>query len=627
MKRLLFFIFVFMTVALNAQTPWNGTTEEWTKGEGTAEDPFQIETAEQLAHLSKLANEGNILEADHFKLMNDLDMSGAPSQTPRQKWTPIGTYNNSFRSKFDGGGHTIANLYVEMDDSYAEIFTNQLYAGLFGHLMRSDVRNVGIVGESSISSTGAYIGSIAGLNFDSQITNCHSNATISGAMTNTGGIAGRSEGIIFNCYNTGNVTSKGNFVGGITGYSAAGKVVNCYNSGAISGSAAYVGGISGCNTRNIENCYNIGTVAITGGKTLVGGITSYDNSGGLLKNCHKLGGKVTIDGVVSDGFAAGEVKTEAEMKAAEFITALNAEQEVTVWFADSKNVNAGYPILKYQIQYVITVTAGENGTVTGGGTYSNGSQVTLTATPNAGYKFVKWNDGNVEATRVITVIADATYTAEFAPIKYTLTVTAGENGTVAGGGEYDYNTDATLTATANTGYRFSKWSDGNTENPRKVRVTADATYAAEFVINKYTITVVASANGTATGGGEYDYNSEATLTASADTDYIFAQWSDGNTENPRKVIVTSDATYTAEFAEHKGVTSTEDIGVRIYPNPMTTKLTIEGDFTSIELYNSSGKLVFSTNNASTIDVSRLSHGVYIIKAYNNDKVGTYKVIK
>jgi len=71
--------------------------------------------------------------------------------------------------------------------------------------------------------------------------------------------------------------------------------------------------------------------------------------------------------------------------------------------------------------YTIT-TAGENGTTTGDGTYQYGTKVTLTATPNACYEFVQWNDGDTSATREITVTGNATYTATFKKIQYTITV-------------------------------------------------------------------------------------------------------------------------------------------------------------------------------------------------------------
>ena len=63
--------------------------------------------------------------------------------------------------------------------------------------------------------------------------------------------------------------------------------------------------------------------------------------------------------------------------------------------------------------YTLTVTAGTGGTVSGGGTYNYGATATLKATPSAGYHFVKWSDGNTNASRTVIVTGNATYTATF----------------------------------------------------------------------------------------------------------------------------------------------------------------------------------------------------------------------
>ena len=66
-------------------------------------------------------------------------------------------------------------------------------------------------------------------------------------------------------------------------------------------------------------------------------------------------------------------------------------------------------------QCLLTVLANNDtyGTVTGSGTYDYGTEVTITATPNTGYKFVQWNDGNTNASRTVMVTANETYTATF----------------------------------------------------------------------------------------------------------------------------------------------------------------------------------------------------------------------
>jgi len=198
-------------------------------------------------------------------------------------------------------------------------------------------------------------------------------------------------------------------------------------------------------------------------------------------------------------------------------------------------------------QYTITVE-GQNGTVTGGGTYTYGEEVTLTATPNEHYHFVNWSDGVTTSTRTITVSANATYTAEFAIDQYTITTSA-TNGSVTGAGTYDYGKQVTLTATANAHYHFVRWSDGVTTPTRTITVSANATYTAEFAVDQYSITtkVNNAAMGSVTGAGTYDYNAQIALYAVPEYGYEFSKWSDNNTDNPRSVTVTKNAQYMAVF--------------------------------------------------------------------------------
>jgi len=74
--------------------------------------------------------------------------------------------------------------------------------------------------------------------------------------------------------------------------------------------------------------------------------------------------------------------------------------------------------------YKITVLPNDSsfGSVTGTGTYTYGKVVTIKANPSTCYRFVKWEDGSTEATRDITVIGEATYTAIFEKIQYKVTV-------------------------------------------------------------------------------------------------------------------------------------------------------------------------------------------------------------
>lgn len=139
--------------------------------------------------------------------------------------------------------------------------------------------------------------------------------------------------------------------------------------------------------------------------------------------------------------------------------------------------------------YTITVTSNNSGwgSVSGGGTYPSGATATIKATPYSGYSFVKWNDGNTNATRTITVTGNATYTATFKSNTTNYTISVYTNnaswGTVSGGGTYPSGTTVTLKATPYSGYSFDRWDDGNTNATRYITVTGNASYTAYFKSN------------------------------------------------------------------------------------------------------------------------------------------------
>ena len=232
-----------------------------------------------------------------------------------------------------------------------------------------------------------------------------------------------------------------------------------------------------------------------------------------------------------------------------------------MWYIDNISVEANTP------EYTINVVANNAawGSVTGGGTYQQGENVTITATPNSGYEFKQWTKGgeNISTSPVyqFTATEDATYTAVFGEpevVYYNITTDVNPvgAGTVEGANTYPAGATAYLTATANSGWRFSHWNDGITTNPRTITVTANANYTAYFLQESYMITVEASPaeGGTVTGGGSYHYGDMVTLAATPNQGYVFVSWNDGVTTSSRTVSVTGNASYTAIFSE-EGVTT------------------------------------------------------------------------
>ena len=177
----------------------------------------------------------------------------------------------------------------------------------------------------------------------------------------------------------------------------------------------------------------------------------------------------------------------------------------------------------------------------------------ISAISKHGYIFSHWDDGNTDNPRQVQLTGDKTYTAYFAKVQYTITVEANDSamGVVKGSGAYKYNSITEISATANDGYHFAQWSDGNTDNPRTLVLTQDTTFTAYFAPNSYTITTKSddATRGTTMGDTTALYLDRVTISATANENYHFSNWDDGNTENPRTVQVTGDKTYTAYFTE------------------------------------------------------------------------------
>ena len=178
--------------------------------------------------------------------------------------------------------------------------------------------------------------------------------------------------------------------------------------------------------------------------------------------------------------------------------------------------------------------------------------ITISATPNYGYHFAQWSDGNTDNPRTIQVTDHASYTAVFEKNIYNITAKPDIiiEGSVSAPQQAGYLDQVTLTASASTGYHFVQWSDGNTDNPRTVTITSDTTFIAEFATTQYTISAQADndEHGRVQGATTAYYWDEVTLTAFPNYGYHFAQWHDGNTDNPRTIQqITEDASYTAMF--------------------------------------------------------------------------------
>ncbi len=182
------------------------------------------------------------------------------------------------------------------------------------------------------------------------------------------------------------------------------------------------------------------------------------------------------------------------------------------------------------VTYTLTYTAGANGSIMGTSPQTvsmGGSGTPVTAVPNSGYHFVNWSDGSTANPRTDTnVMANISVTATFAIDTYTITASAGANGTISPAGAVTVNSGAnqSFTITPDANYSVADVlvdgvSVGAVTSYTFTNVTANHTIAASFAINTFTITASAGANGTISPSGPVTVNSGAnqsfTITANA----------------------------------------------------------------------------------------------------------------
>jgi uncharacterized repeat protein (TIGR02543 family) len=198
--------------------------------------------------------------------------------------------------------------------------------------------------------------------------------------------------------------------------------------------------------------------------------------------------------------------------------------------------------------------------------YDCGTEVTVTAVPDSGYRFNGWtgdfplgheNDNPL----TITVDSDKSITANFLRL-YTLTIAAGSGGTTdpsAGNYTFDTGTEVTIDAIHDTGFEFNGWtgnvpSGHENDNPLTITMNGDKTIAANFIRLQYTLTISSGSGGTtepSPGTYTYDYGTNVTVSAIADSGYQFDGWSGDATGTSSAITITidTDKSITARFKE------------------------------------------------------------------------------
>ena len=226
---------------------------------------------------------------------------------------------------------------------------------------------------------------------------------------------------------------------------------------------------------------------------------------------------------------------------------------------------------------LFTLTAVPNnpdwGSVTGSGTYYDGTYVVMQVSPANEYcTFVGWHDGNTYNPRAVTMDRDTSFVAIFSEIPlYTISV---ESNNI-------------------------EWGD-------------------------------------ALGGGRYREGETATLRAYPSNEhYSFLRWNDGDTDNPRTITVLQDSAFTAIFGTKEGIDSPDGEGLRVTlsPNPASSSLTVSAsreDRYTLSLFDRLGRCLTEMSFSGTackLDVSALPRGQYIVKLLSDSVVSTLSFVK
>lgn len=219
-------------------------------------------------------------------------------------------------------------------------------------------------------------------------------------------------------------------------------------------------------------------------------------------------------------------------------------------------------------QVTLSFAPALGGTTTGSGAFAQGSTVTVTATPSAGYAFTNFTDnGTVVSTsssyqfvmagnKALVANFKLIPPSQFAVVLSSLPVAGG---TTNGSGAFNAGSTVTVSANPNNGYTFVNWTDnGNVASASssyQFVLTANRTLIAHFLAipaSQFALVLNSSpaAGGSTTGSGAYNSGTNVSVTATANAGYSFTSWSGdaSGSNNPLSVTMNANKNITANFA-------------------------------------------------------------------------------
>ncbi|WP_051227817.1 InlB B-repeat-containing protein [Gillisia sp. JM1] len=247
------------------------------------------------------------------------------------------------------------------------------------------------------------------------------------------------------------------------------------------------------------------------------------------------------------------------------------------------------------------------GTLIGAGTFVDGSLVTVAATPNEGFTFTNWTEGetvvSTSSSYQFEMDGNIALVANFDEVvlgnfRINLSSSPIAGGTTNGSGQFTENSTVTVSALPNPGYVFVNWTEGetiaSTSSSYQFVLTGNRTLVANYSLvpeNQFAVTLSANPaeGGSTNGSGSFDAETDVTVTATPNTGYAFVSWTVNGTE------VATNSSYTFELTENTNLVA--NFEVRTFTLNVTAQNGTVAKNPNQETYNSGDEVVLTATPA------------------------------
>ena len=370
---------------------WNGVDSDRTWYDD-GKDSFTISTAAELKGFADLVNiDDKMFAGKTVILSEDIDLAG-------HIWVPIGNYvsdpvRSAFKGTFDGGGHTVSNLYI--DEGYTDR-SGSAWMGFFCMIRdNATIMNLTLKdARLNLLDNPNQAGILAAMLYNSHVINCHVSGTIItennskwlGNGEYIGGMIGAvhsdsyasmercSADVVMDCYGQASV---GGLVGvaGFNGYSKPDSkidITDCFTTGIIKGSTkneqlfvaglvGFMGDIDGnviTAAVSLVNCYSTADIVTNSDSSILTSNIAINARGGFVDKCYWDTGIHTLAGILEGGgitTSNNKGKTSSEMRAEAFVQLLN-DGRGSIWFFESGSTPSLFPPVSRPLVGDVTVT-------------------------------------------------------------------------------------------------------------------------------------------------------------------------------------------------------------------------------------------------------------------------------